>query len=373
MTLTLGASSGGATLGGTVTVTASGGVATFSNLSISAGGQRLHTMIAGSGSLTGATTASFNITAVATGSGAVIESFETSESWYVVGGSLTASRSTAAAHDGKYGLDMANGNDWIYSSTAATQVNAGDTLSVWLKFSGSADGRAYFGFGATASGTLSLVAAPNTGQLILQQNVNYGFTDLADVNQSYLANHWYRLEVDWSTSGAIIGKLYDSNGSSLLQSVSAATTDITSGAIAFRATGSDKYFDTVTDTRGVNSFTLPPASPVVPVGGGGSGIFGGWSWGYSIASSWPQQRADIPLRIRRRGRRVRLRPRRVTRRRRRLRIRGSSPTGRRDNSCEIRLRFAAITAASPQRASGTTTAVLAGGAGGFPPSTKHRS
>src|SRR5262249_7624991 len=153
----------------------------------------------------------------------------------------------AAAHDGTYGLDMYNGTDWIYRNDAGAQVKAGDTLSLWVNFSGSADGRAYFGFGASASGTLSLVAAPNTGQLILQSNAGYGFTDLAAVSQSYQANHWYRLEVDWGISGTITGKLFDSNGSTLLSSVTAKTTAIMSGGIAFRAIGSDKLFDTVTD------------------------------------------------------------------------------------------------------------------------------
>jgi hypothetical protein len=34
----------------------------------------------------------------------------------------------------------------------------------------------------------------------------------------------------------------------------------TPGGIAFRAIGSDKYFDTVTVMRGVNLFTAPPAT-----------------------------------------------------------------------------------------------------------------
>jgi hypothetical protein len=157
---------------------------------------------------------------------------------------------------------MYNGNDWIYRNDAAAQVKAGDTLSVWLQFSGVANGRAYFGFGAGPGGTLSLLAAPNTGQLILQQNLNYGFTDLAAVGQTYQANHWYRLEVDWGTSGAIVGKLFDSNGTTLLVTVTAATTAIRSGGIAFRVTGNDKFFDTVTDTPGVNNFAIP-----VPVSG----------------------------------------------------------------------------------------------------------
>jgi hypothetical protein len=249
VTLTLGNNPGG-----TTTATVSGGVATFNNLTLNQPGTG-YTLKASSGTLTGATSAAFNIS---TSTSTVIEDFETTHSWYLVGGYYaTAYRSTAAAHDGTYGLDDYNGNDWIYRNDAGAQVKAGDTVSVWLQFSGTADGRAYFGFGAGPGGTLSLVAAPNSNQLILQQNLNYGYTNLAAVSQTYQANHWYRLEVDWGTSGQIVGKLFDSDGKTLLGTVSATTTAITSGGIAFRAIGNDKFWDTVTDTPGANSFTVP--------------------------------------------------------------------------------------------------------------------
>jgi hypothetical protein len=279
VTLTLG-NAGGATLGGTVTATVSGGVATFSNLTVSAAGNG-YTLTAASGALTGATSASFNVTTTSS-SGTVIENFESTETWNVVG-SVRAARSTQAVHDGTYGLDVANASGWIYRTASADQLKAGDTASVWLKFAGSADGRAYFGFGAGSGGTLSLVAAPNTGQLILQENLSYGFTDLAAVSRTYAANHWYRLEVDWGTSGKIVGKLYDSNGTTLLASVTATTTDITSGGIAFRAIGHDKYFDTVTATHGVNNFSSyaaaaallgGPAAVSPPTAGGLAGTAG---------------------------------------------------------------------------------------------------
>ncbi len=262
VTVALGSNPGAGTLGGTTTVTVSGGVATFNNLSINNAGNG-YTLVASSGALTGATSAAFNVSSA----GTVIEGFETSGSWFVTGsGSVTAYRTTRAAHDGTYGLDMYSGNDWLYRSDAAAQVKAGDTLSVWVRFNTSANGRAYFGFGASSAGTLSLVAAPNTGQLILQSNVGYGFTNLAAANQLWQANHWYRLEVDWGSSGTIVGKLFDSNGTTLLRSVTASTTAITSGGIAFRATGNyDKYFDTVTDTYGANNFN----------GGGSTGGSGG--------------------------------------------------------------------------------------------------
>ncbi len=225
----------------------SGGIATFSNLSVNLVGTS-YTLVASSPAVSSSVTApSFSVTAAA--SNTLIEGFETSTTYNVVGASsASAYLSTAAAHDGTYGLVDTNGNDWIYRNDSAAQVKQGESISVWLQFSGTANGRAYFGFGASAAGTLSLVAAPNTNQLILQSNAGYGYTDLADVNQTWAPNQWYRLEVDWSVGGSITGKVFASNGTTLLQTVTATNTSVTSGGIAFRAIGSNKFWDTVTES-----------------------------------------------------------------------------------------------------------------------------
>jgi hypothetical protein len=270
VTLGLGANPAGALLGGTTSVTVSGGVATFKNLSVSKPGSG-YTLVASSGGLSAVTSAPFDVSQVAAGT--VIEGFESGSSYYVVGARYpTAAISPSAAHDGAYGLVDYGGNDWVYRNDPAAQVRAGDTLSVWLRFVGTANGRAYFGFGAGPGGTLSLVAAPNTNQLLLQDNRGWGFAELAAVTQRWLPNHWYRLEVDWGAGGTIVGKLFDSNGTTLLQQVTASTTVVTAGGIAFRATGSTKYWDTVQRTPGVNPSALAaaaawagvPAAPVTP-------------------------------------------------------------------------------------------------------------
>jgi hypothetical protein len=255
ITVAIGANPAAGTLSGTRIVTVSGGVATFGTLSINNAGNG-YTLTAKSGILTSATSSSFSITATG-GNGNLIEDFETGGSWNVTGfGGATAFLSSQAAHDGSLGLDDYGGSDWIYRNDAAATVKRGDSISVWLKFNAAADGRAYFGFGASSAGTLSLVAAPNTGQLIIQSNAGFGFVNLAAAPQTYLANHWYRLEVDWGTSGKIIGKLFDSNGTTLLKTVTATNTTVSSGGIAFRATGNDKFWDSVTDKPGVNLFAI---------------------------------------------------------------------------------------------------------------------
>jgi hypothetical protein len=258
------------TLSGTLTQTVSGGVATFNDLSIDIAGNG-YTLVASLTTITPApvpptvSSASFNVNVVVA-TPQVIESFEGSRSYYVVGARYpTAYISSVAKHDGSNGLVDYPGNDWIYRNDSAVQVQQGDTVSVWLKFSGSADGRAYFAFGAGPGGTLSLVAAPNTGQLLLQDNTGYAFTDIASVSETWAPNHWYRLEVDWGTSGQIVGKVFDSNGTTLVDSVTATDTAITSGGIGFRATGNyNKYWDTVAVTPGVNAFAAAANAASVP-------------------------------------------------------------------------------------------------------------
>ena len=179
-----------------------------------------------------------------------LESFENGLGLYNVVGSpyVNATAARSAAHDGSFGLDVYNSAGWLYRNDAAAQAHQGETLSAWVEFAYYANGRAYFGFGASATGTLSVVLAANTGQLIIQDNSGYGFTNLAAVPQYYQPNQWYRVEVVWGTGGSITAHLYGSNGTTLLNTVQATATAITAGGIAFRGIGFDKLFDTVTVT-----------------------------------------------------------------------------------------------------------------------------
>lgn len=125
-------------------------------------------------------------------------------------------------------------------------MKPGEAITVWVELSGAANGQAYFAFGLTNAGAMSLVLSPNTNQFILQNDPGLtSFANLSVATQTYQANVWYKLEVDWGTTGIVTGKLYSSNGTTLLNSVTASTGDTTPGSFGFRATGSDKYWDTV--------------------------------------------------------------------------------------------------------------------------------
>lgn len=285
VTLTLASNPGNATLGGTTTVVASGGVATFSTLTLNHAGSG-YAFAASSGALAGAKSSTFNIAAPSAANVAV--DFETSSNWYVVGGSqIYGYRSAVAAHDGALGFVQRNSSEWIYRTDSAVQNNPGDSVSVWLQFASSANGRAYFGFGSSSQGTLSLVAAPNTNQLILQANVGFGFVNLAAVSQSFSANHWYKLQVNWGASGRITGVLLDSDGATPINSVAATVTGWSGGGIALRATGSNKYWDTIAiATGGAAAANVHPHAS-----NGGAGAYASLS-GY-FGSDWASHRNDF--------------------------------------------------------------------------------
>jgi hypothetical protein len=195
-----------------------------------------------------------------------------------------------AAHDGNLGLVKQDGYEWIIRNDGGTQFTPGETLSAWVEFGDVADGRAYLGFDARPNGTfhsplaqggtLSLVLAANTNQLILENNSAFNQegvlppnVDVGAVSQTFQANHWYRVEVFWGAGGNFTGRLYDSDGTTLLNTVSGHTTpQFTSGGIAFRALGHNKYFDSVVlDSDSTGSLSARANA--------GGGLAPGWTSG----------------------------------------------------------------------------------------------
>jgi hypothetical protein len=165
-----------------------------------------------------------------------IETFESgvwpAAGWtaFAAGGTVTA----AAAHDGAFGL---NDPGWHYNTTT-TFGAVGDKISVWGRPNGST-GRIYFGFSASSAGAKSLLLAPNTNTLTIQENVGYGFADVASVPQTYTIGSWYKLEVEYLPANAIIGRLFGADGTTLINSVSHTfATPPPIGGIAVRSFGS---------------------------------------------------------------------------------------------------------------------------------------
>jgi hypothetical protein len=164
---------------------------------------------------------------------------------YTFLGPNLASVTAAAAHDGPFGLQIGSLTEWFWRNDAAVAVQQGDTISAWVQAAGAPIGRTYFGFGASATGTLSMVLGGNTGTLNLQQNAGFGFLDIGVVPQIWTPNKWYRFEVVWGVGGSITGRLFDSDGTTLLNTVTATDTTITSGGLAFRGFGPTHFVDSV--------------------------------------------------------------------------------------------------------------------------------
>jgi len=177
-----------------------------------------------------------------------IESFEHGGVFtYTFTGANNAITLPIAKHDGNSGLRLSSPTDWMYRNDAPVQVKQGDVISWWAQVNGSpSTGRLNLGFGASAAGALSLVLAGDTGQLLFQNNAGFGAVTIGTpVSQTWLANHWYRMEVTWGVGGQLTGRVYDSDGTTLLNTATATNNDITSGGIGFRNNGFQAFVDTV--------------------------------------------------------------------------------------------------------------------------------
>src|SRR5262249_51655309 len=115
-------------------------------------------------------------------------------------------------------------------------------LSLWIQCVASgSNSQALFDFGATSYGGLEI--AMNFGARTLSLDEDKGV--LASSPQIWQTNKWYRLQVTWQVGGNIIGQLFDSDGVTLLNTVTHADNDFTAGGIAFTDLGGTYYFDSV--------------------------------------------------------------------------------------------------------------------------------
>lgn len=195
----------------------------------------------------------------ATSSG-VIENFETGiwpwSPWIPVGGGGTI------VNDAYEGIRAIQDPEWHYRTDVVVGF-PGEQLSMWVKCY-SNTGRFYLGFGATAAGAWSLVAGVNTSSLILQTNAGYNFSQIAEISQSWIQGTWYRLEVSFLAGGAVLGKLYAADGTTLLNTVSATITGFAPGGIAIRGFGS--FVGDYIHTGTANWLSITPQSGTVAPG-----------------------------------------------------------------------------------------------------------
>jgi hypothetical protein len=205
----------------------------------------------------------------------ILEGFERNPSdwpwdpWVAVSPPLYERVHTGAAHDGIYGLevDQGYGNMWYYRDDLGIGV-PGDTLALWVRIPGYGpsmldSGRAYLGFCADSSGCYSFQVAPNTNSIFFYDCHPYGAFNPMGPTVPYTFNHdgWYLAQMEFLPSDEVRGNLFDSDGTTLLATVTATVPGgYEPGGAAFR------FFDYGYTPRHfyVDSYIAPCFDPVIP-------------------------------------------------------------------------------------------------------------
>ncbi|MBP7510887.1 MAG: DUF5011 domain-containing protein [Bacteroidia bacterium] len=197
----------------------------------------------------------------------IVEGFETMTTWpsspWVNAAAGTSTIVTTPVYSGTKALSC--GGDWAYR-TDLNVGTAGQKISWWVNFS--ASGRAYLGFGASASGGYSLLLAPNTTSFLIQQNAAWGYVDLISSAQSYNFNQWYKAEVVFNTSTNISCYLYGPDGITIVNSIlNYSVAGLTPGGLSLRGFGGVVVDEFRAGTPGAGSgggLILPPIANFYP-------------------------------------------------------------------------------------------------------------
>lgn len=176
-----------------------------------------------------------------------IETFESGtwpwSPWTAAGGSSTGAASGGiCAHDGARGYAAPASIPVHYYRTDVTVGAAGTKLSAWIQ---PGSGRVYLGFGATASGAYSLVAAPNTSQLMFEREIPFGSYVAVATKSRGWASGWQKLEISFGAGGSVTGRVYAADGTTLLDTLTTTIAALTPGGVALRAFGSGTCVDTL--------------------------------------------------------------------------------------------------------------------------------
>ncbi len=142
----------------------------------------------------------------------------------------------AAAHDGGFGAQFGNSGGPAWRGHLGLVTAPGNTYDCFVRLRGSSTvGRTYVGYGASATGCVCAVIAPNTSQLMLLDSSGWGFVTLAAVPFTYASNTWYVLRFEWAANGSATVHLLDETRTTTLASTpTVATNFVTPGGIAMR-------------------------------------------------------------------------------------------------------------------------------------------
>jgi hypothetical protein len=199
---------------------------------------------------------------------------------WVASGAAWGTSGAGSIHDGTAGFSEGAGGagsaDWYYR-TDVSIGSAGDAVSWWVR---PGDGRAYLGFAAGAAGTWAVVVAPNSSQFIIQHDAPYGtYLDVTSGDQTWLRGKWYKVGVVFNSSSSVTANLYDSDGITLLNTLTYNGITGAPGGVAMRAFNSVEPFSLDTFQHG-----NPVLTPVLPAV---SGNFVNGVWSGSLQTLMP--------------------------------------------------------------------------------------
>jgi len=195
----------------------------------------------------------------------VIEDFETDSAWvwkpWKNISNHIALKIKASANSGKFGL---NCQDDAFAVRTDKEIGLpGQAISWWMRFQSNT--RANCGFAINASNQgFFLCIDPSTNTLHFAKSPDYTYPLLKVVSQKYKLNVWYRAEVIFNTTTNVTGKLYASNGTTLLNSITLEIPNLSLGGIAFR--GLHLHVDDIRGgTRTKQVFADPSFAPKLGV------------------------------------------------------------------------------------------------------------
>jgi hypothetical protein len=147
----------------------------------------------------------------------------------------TMDLTAAAARGGSFGAQFGVGTNPAFRTRFDLTTAPGNEYQAFVRSRTENSGRIYLGVGASPGGTWSAIFAPNTSQILLQNNSGWGFVSVQTAPFTPTPGTWYILRLNWATDGAMTVSIWDEAGTSQLAQTSPALTGLTTpGGVALR-------------------------------------------------------------------------------------------------------------------------------------------